>query len=97
VAWESQGRKSSIEPIVFRASFFLFFDGWDERRGKLLIKREEKLDPLPIVLERFLPVTAIHRPVERMVRLQQGDRRHKWIVKIRQRVPRLEKRPPCIY
>ena len=45
--------------------------GGDERGGELLVEGEEVFDAVPVAGERLGPVTAVHRAVQLLVRLEQ--------------------------
>ena len=47
------------------------FRGGDERGGELFVKGEEVFHPVPVAGERLGPVTAVHRAVQFLVRLEQ--------------------------
>ena len=57
----------------------------DQRGGELLVEGEEVFDAVPVAGERLGPVTAVHRAVQLLVRLEQRRGHRQWIVKIGQR------------
>ena len=52
------------------------FGGGDERGGELLVEGEAVFHPAPVAGEELGPVTAVHRPVQLLVRLEQSGKQH---------------------
>ena len=48
--------------------------GGDHGGGELLVEGEEVFDAVPVAGERLGPVTAVHRPVQLLKRLEQRCR-----------------------
>ena len=61
------------------------FGGGDERGGELFVEGEEVFHPVPVAGERLWPVTAVHRPVQVLVRLEPRRGHRQRVIQIGQR------------